>query len=794
MVTPNNDTTPTIVVYGVESGQSVTLYSNSSCTTSVGTGTSTGTSIDITSSSLSTGSHTFYANTTESSQTSTCSTASVSYGVRPAAPSGLSLSSPTSTPDEDQTPTITVSGVVSGQTVKLYTDSSCTTSVGSTTASGTTVDVTSSSLSRGSHTFYADTTQDSQTSDCSTASVAYAVRPTAPSGLSLNDPSSTPDDDTTPSITVSGVVSGQTVRLFSDSSCSTEEGSEASSGTTINITSSSLDRGSHTFYANTTQGGQTSTCSTASVSYAVRPTTPTGLSLSSPTTSPNSDITPTITINGVLSGQSVTLFTDSSCSTSVGTGTSTGTSINITSSSLSTGSHTFYANTTESSQTSTCSTANVDYGILPAAPSGLSLSSPTSTPDEDQTPTIMVSGVVSGQSVELFRDSSCSTSVGSATASGTTVTITSSSLSIGSYTFYADTTQDGETSDCSSASVAYAVRPTTPSGLSLNDPSSTPDEDTTPSITISGVVSGQTVKLFSDSSCSTEKGSGTSSGTTINITSSSLSIGSYTFYAEITENSQTSTCSTASISYAVRPTTPTGLSLSSPTTSPDNDTTPTITVYGVSTGQSVTLFTDSSCSTSVGSGTSTGTSIDITSSAQSVGSHTFYANTTESSQTSTCSTANIGYGVRPTAPFGLSLSSPTSTPDEDQTPTIRVSGVVSGQITHLFTDSSCSTSVGSGTSTGTTVDVTSSSLSRGSYTFYANTIESGQTSDCSSASVAYAVRPTAPSGLSLNDPSSTPDDDRTPSITISGVVSGQTVKLFRILHAQQKRGRKYLRE
>ena len=71
--------------------------------------------------------------------------------------------------------------------------------------------------------------------------------------------------------------------------------------------------------------------------------------------------------------------------------------------------------------------------------------------------------------------------MGTATASGTTVNITSSSLSIGSsYTFYADVTESSQTSSCSTASVAYAVRPTAPSGLSLNDPSSTPDEDTTP--------------------------------------------------------------------------------------------------------------------------------------------------------------------------------------------------------------------------------------------------------------------------------------------------------------------------
>ena len=154
-----------------------------------------------------------------------------------------------------------------------------------------------------------------------------------------------------PVLLVSGVVSGQTVRLFTDSSCSTQVGTEVSTGTTVNITtSSSLDRGSYTFYANTTQGGQVSTCSTASISYVVRPTTPTGLSLSSPTTSPDNDQTPTIKINGVESGQSVKLFIEIHLvQHQVGTGTSTGTSINITSSSLNPGSYTFYANVTENS-------------------------------------------------------------------------------------------------------------------------------------------------------------------------------------------------------------------------------------------------------------------------------------------------------------------------------------------------------------------------------------------------------------------------------------------------------------
>ena len=93
---------------------------------------------------------------------------------------------------------------------------------------------------------------------------------------------------------------------------------------------------------------------------------------------------------------------------------------------------------------------------LPTAPSGLSLLSPASSPAFDNTPTIRVGGVKSGDVVGLFTDANCTNSVGSATASGATVDITSSALTAGSYTFYANVTQ-AETSECSTASVSYVL-------------------------------------------------------------------------------------------------------------------------------------------------------------------------------------------------------------------------------------------------------------------------------------------------------------------------------------------------
>jgi hypothetical protein len=112
--------------------------------------------------------------------------------------------------------------------------------------------------------------------DTNTNDVSFTTNsaPDAPSGLALNDPASSPAFDQTPTITISGVKSGDTIRLFTDSSCSTQVGSAASTGITVNITTSSLSAGSYTFYANAT-GTNTSSCSTANVSYTLN-SCPTG--------------------------------------------------------------------------------------------------------------------------------------------------------------------------------------------------------------------------------------------------------------------------------------------------------------------------------------------------------------------------------------------------------------------------------------------------------------------------------------------------------------------------------------
>lgn len=75
----NSETTVTVA--GVASGQTVTLYSDSGCQTHVAQGTASATSISFNVTGLSAGSYTYYAKARSGSDESDCSTASITYEV-----------------------------------------------------------------------------------------------------------------------------------------------------------------------------------------------------------------------------------------------------------------------------------------------------------------------------------------------------------------------------------------------------------------------------------------------------------------------------------------------------------------------------------------------------------------------------------------------------------------------------------------------------------------------------------------------------------------------------------------
>ena len=106
---------------------------------------------------------------------SNINTISFTMNAAPDSPSGLSRVTPSAASGLDTTPTIRVSGVKTGDTVRLYTDSSCTNAVASLTATGATVDLTTSVLTSGTYQFYASAANSSTSSPCSTSNVSYQL-------------------------------------------------------------------------------------------------------------------------------------------------------------------------------------------------------------------------------------------------------------------------------------------------------------------------------------------------------------------------------------------------------------------------------------------------------------------------------------------------------------------------------------------------------------------------------------------------------------------------------------------
>lgn len=499
------------------------------------------------------------------------STAGVTVDTVPPINPSMSVIIPASSPSNSTTATVRVSDVTAGDSVTLYSAAGCSVGalVSTQTAATTYSDFLLVGLTAGTQSYYAKVTDTAGlSSSCSSTAASWTIdltAPSAPSTLSLSSPSTSPNSDSTPSIDVSGVSSSDTIKLFTDSSCTSQVASGAAAGSSIILTTSTLADGSYTFYANATDSaGNTSTCSTANVSYVLStsaPNAPTSVTLMTPSSSPGNTVSPVFIVGGVTSGHTIKLFTDSACTNLVSTGTASSSSITLASSSLTAGSYTFYATATNtSSVSSTCSTASASYTLdltAPAIPSSISLNSPSASPGNDDTPTFLISGVTSGDTIYLFNDSSCTTQLASGVSAGTTILLSSSSLSDSSYSFYAKARDPaGNYSSCSTASISYTldtVAPSAPSSLSLFSPSSSPSIVTTPTIQVQGVSGADIVRIYSDSSCIIEIGSGTPSGSFANVSvTSAMAVGSYSIYAKSLDlASNGSSCSSTFINYQV---------------------------------------------------------------------------------------------------------------------------------------------------------------------------------------------------------------------------------------------------
>src|SRR3954449_8413418 len=303
----------------------------------------------------------------------------------PAVPTSLAVTPASGS--NDNNPKIKGTADVNTATVQLYTDSSCTTSIGTATDVGTfnSPGISVNVANNSSTDFYAKATGPGGTSACSTSTVHYQEvtppAPAAPTGLMVSPVSGSNDNN--PSISGTADANTTSVQLYTDSSCSTPTGESADvvTFTGIGIQVGVTDNSSTDFYAIATGPGGDSPCSTATVHYnevTPAPAAPTSLAVSP--ASGSDDNNPTISGTTGADTDTVQLYTDATCTTPIGTSGAAGTfnSPGIQVAVADNSSTDFYAKATGPGGTSACSTSTVHYNEVtppaPVAPTGLMVS------------------------------------------------------------------------------------------------------------------------------------------------------------------------------------------------------------------------------------------------------------------------------------------------------------------------------------------------------------------------------------------------------------------------------------
>ncbi|MFP5520587.1 MAG: hypothetical protein ACLGGX_11835, partial [Bdellovibrionia bacterium] len=401
-----------------------------------------------------------------------------------------------------------------------------------------------------------------------------------------------------------------------------------------------------------------STCDSVTIDVNSTISAPTSLSLIYPLNSISNEVTPTIRVDGVNAGDFVFLYTAADCNASalVASGVSANTSITLNASITGVdGSYVFFAKRRNGyGADSACSIANTTYQLdrLPPANPSIAIA---------DSPTIINTQFVD---LELFADGSPAEMY---------ITNNSDCSSGGVWTPYSDTflawgltagdgskavkvkfrDVAGNISSCSTAVVSLDTKAPQITGLSNQ---------------VTPVTSHTWSWSCDEAPCTYEFIVDTETNTVLQDSDFS-SIQSYTiengspdafYYLHIRAKDLAGNISATARYLAVVgnfPNTPTSLSLVSPTSATSNITTPTISVAGITAGETITLHTTEDCSdVAIASGTAGGSSINLIPTLNTDQTYKFYAKAFNGSNYSSCSLASLTYTLdrlAPTSPTGL---------------------------------------------------------------------------------------------------------------------------------------------
>ena len=389
---------------------------------------------------------------------------------------------------------VNVGGIVAGASaVNVFTDSSCSTVLGTEPYSGTITGVFVS-FSEGSYTLFANQVVDGLTSACSTVNTTYIHDTTPPVAASaLTWVGSNPSSASTTTLTWTAAfdsngLAHQEIYLFSDSMCSIPSNTPASVGS---LTSFTLTLSSGTYYAliiSIDQSGNSiaSSCSSAMTIDQNPPAPAAGLSwnLASPT---NSNIimaqwTPSVAMD--VASQKVRIYSGAGCLTLLSNNPVAGNSDNSwTINPVTDQVYSFKIESIDTAGNSSFSGCSVSLAVdmtPPPAPISITLNFPISSPGNSISPNFAISGLEIGATVELHKDTSCTTLQASYPGvSSPSVNLSSANISTeGIYNFYTKQIDAaGNSSPCSTAFATYIFDMTPPMAPIINGVSGGSDFD-----------------------------------------------------------------------------------------------------------------------------------------------------------------------------------------------------------------------------------------------------------------------------------------------------------------------------
>jgi hypothetical protein len=520
---------------------------------------------------------TFHATAVDASaNVSACSSSSITYVEQTPGPNPPTFTdTDPDSPANDNNPRVkgTAPGAVS---VRVYKTANCTGPAVEIPASdfaspGAPVNVPDNSTT----TFHATAVDASaNVSACSSSSITYVEDSAAPAAPTLTDTDpDSPFHEDIPRIKGTAEA-GSTVRLYTNPACF---GSPAAAGPATQFVSEGIGvtvpRDSTTTFRATARdaAGNTSACSSSSITYVERLVAPTFTDTDpdSPADSDHVFIKGTAPEgNGSLVDVTVTLYTSSNClggsAMVAGTGTgaafeSPGILVSVQPNSTTT----FHATVTIGNRTSACSTSSITYVNTPVPAAPTFTDTDPDSPAADTHPRIKGTAPMGdgslpeGSTVTLYTTPNCT---GSAEAAGTAAEFASQGIGVSvprdsTTTFHATATIGNHTSACSTSSITYEETLRSPT-FTDTDPDS-PANDNAPEIkgsapegdaTLGGL---STVNLYTSSDCSGQPvASGprdlfASHGLTVNVADNSTT----TFRATTTSGSRVSKCSSSSITY-----------------------------------------------------------------------------------------------------------------------------------------------------------------------------------------------------------------------------------------------------